>query len=113
MVSKVADMKFLSRPEMEVDVSDLLIQYKDNQNNSLVEEVELKQGEQARIFLGIFKPRDIPKGFSVLLSPKSVDPEEIIKQITKLELQDNHYELILHIANYSSKVVSAEVRKLT
>lgn len=113
MGSKVASLKLISRPDQEIDATDLLSRYEVNQNSDLLEEVELRSGEQARVFLGVFKSPYIPKGFSISLSPNTIEDDEIVQQITKLELQDKQYEFILHIANYSSKVVSAEVRKLT
>lgn len=112
MDTKVVETKkLIPRPETEIDVSDLLVQHAPSREGQFIEEVELKPSEQARVFLGVFKSDETPKGFSVTQSPKTVEDEEIIKQITKLELQDERYELILHIANYSSHVVSAEVWK--
>lgn len=104
--------KLIPRPETEIDVSDLLMQHTPKHEGKFIEEVELKPSEQARVVLGVFKSSEMPEGFSVALSPQTVEGEEIIKQITKLELQDERYELILHIANYSSNVVSAEVWRL-
>lgn len=112
MGSKVEGAKkIISRPEVEVDVSNLLIRHALVYEGKFIEEVELRPGEQARVFLGHFKPHDIPEGFSVMVSPETIEDEEVIQQITKLEFQDGRYELILHIANYSGKVVSAEVWK--
>lgn len=113
MGSKVASLKLISQPDQGIDATDLLSQHEVNQNSDLLEEVELRSGEQTRVFLGVFKSPYIPKGFSISLSPNTIEDEEIVQQITKLELQDKQYEFILHIANYSSKAVSAEVRKLT
>lgn len=109
MGSEAGVKKSISRPKTEIDVSNLLTQHTLSTEGKLIEEVELRPSEQARVFLGHFKLHEIPKGYSVALSPKTIEDEEIIRQITRLELQDGKYELILHIANYSGKTVSAEV----
>jgi hypothetical protein len=112
MDTKVEKIKRpMSRPETEVDVSDLLIRHTPANEGKIIEEVELKSGEQTRVFLGLFESHVTPKGFSIVLDPKTVDNDEVIKQITKLELENGYYELVLHLANYSAKVVSIEVRK--
>lgn len=112
MVSEVSKAKVpISNPRIEVDVSDLLIKQALNHSNDLIGEVEVKPGEQTHITLGNYDSHNTPKGFSIEFSPSSVD-NEIVKQVTKLALNNNHYELVLHIANYSDKTVGAEIWRL-
>ena len=110
MDTKVEEAKRpILRPETEVDVSSLLTQHIPTNEGRFIEEVELQSSEQARVFLGLFEPHATPEGFSVVLGPKSVEEDEVVKQITRLELENGQYELVLHLANYSAKAVSAEV----
>ncbi len=73
-------------------------------------EVEVKSKEQPHISLGNFTYTNPPKGFAIHITPDP-EPEAIITQITRLG-EDDTYELVLHIANYGDKTVSAEVWQL-
>jgi hypothetical protein len=73
-------------------------------------EIEVKAEEQPHISLGNYNTTHPPKGFAIHISPDS-EPEAIITQITRLD-SGEEYELVLHIANYGNKTVSAEVWQL-
>jgi hypothetical protein len=68
-------------------------------------------GEQQRIALGDFTKASPPKGFSVELTPDPNPAGSVITEITSLGTA-KHYKLVLHIANYGTKVVTAEVWQL-
>lgn len=73
-------------------------------------EIEVRSKEQPHMSLGNFNDVNPPKGFAIHISPDP-DPEAIVTQITRLG-EDDDYELVLHIANYGNKTVSAEVWEL-
>lgn len=107
MNTKAADMRHvLSTPRTGMDASNLLVQ--DLHGGRFLEEVELRIGEQTRVFLGVFDPNNVPSGFSVKLN-SNISDDEVVKQITKLQLQDKKCEFILSIANFSNKAISAEI----
>jgi len=58
--------------------------------------------------LGHFTTAHPAKGFSITLNPEPDSPEAVVIEITPLGTA-KHCELILHIANYSDKTMSAEV----
>lgn len=73
-------------------------------------EIEVKSKEQPHISLGNFTNAHPPKGFAIHISPDP-EPEAIVTQVTRLG-EDDNYELVLHIANYGNKTISAEVWQL-
>lgn len=73
-------------------------------------EIEVKPKEQPHMSLGNYSDEKPPKGFAVHVSPDP-DPEAIVTQVTRLE-DGSNYELVLHIANYGNRTVSAEVWRL-
>ena len=73
-------------------------------------EIEVKSKEQPHMSLGNFSYANPPKGFAIHINPDP-DPEAIVTQVTRLG-EDDSYELVLHIANYGNKTVSAEVWQL-
>lgn len=73
-------------------------------------EIEVKSKEQPHMSLGNFNDANPPKGFAIHISPDP-DPEAIVTQVMRLG-EDDDYELVLHIANYGNKTVSAEVWQL-
>ncbi len=75
-----------------------------------IAEIEVGPCEQPHISLGRFTPDKPPVGFSIEITPDT-DPEMIVTKVTTLE-SDDDYELILHVANFSNRAVSAEVRAL-
>jgi len=72
--------------------------------------VEVKSKEQPRVSLGTFNDHNPPKGFAIHISPDP-EPDAIVTQVTRLD-DGEDYELVLHIANYGNKTVSAEVWQL-
>jgi hypothetical protein len=72
--------------------------------------IEVKSREQPHVSLGHFTDRNPPKGFAIHISPDP-EPDAIVTQVTRLE-DGEDYELVLHIANYGNKNVSAEIWRL-
>lgn len=70
-------------------------------------EIEVKSKEQPHMSLGNYSDANPPKGFVIHINPDP-EPEAIVAQVTRLGYGDS-YELVLHIANYGNKTVSAEV----
>lgn len=73
-------------------------------------EIEVKSKEQPHMSLGNYRTAHPPKGFAIHISPDP-EPDAIVTQITRLE-SDGKFELVLHIANYGNKTISAEVWQL-
>lgn len=73
-------------------------------------EIEVQPREQPHMSLGNFTNANPPKGFAVHITPDP-EPDTIVTQVTRLG-EDENYELVLHIANYGNKMVSAEVWEL-
>lgn len=70
-------------------------------------EIEVKSKEQPHMSLGNYRKEYPPKGFAIHISPDP-EPDAIVTQITRLESEEG-FELVLHIANYGDRTVSAEV----
>lgn len=73
----------------------------------LIGEMEIRPGTQSHMSLGNFPPHRSPKGFCIKVDPDP-EPDDLITQTTRLDHKDK-YELILHIANYGNKTLTAEV----
>lgn len=73
-------------------------------------EIEVKSKEQPHMSLGNFSAENSPKGFAIHICPDP-EPGDIVTQVTQIG-DDRHYEMVLHIANYGNKTVSAEVWQL-
>lgn len=109
MNSKVLQAKAsVLSPRTELEVSHLIKQYSPKHFTNLVAEVEVKPVEQTHISLGNYKGQHNPQGFAIKPYPE-VNEDELITQITKLEHENGEYELALHVANYSEKIISIEV----
>jgi hypothetical protein len=91
----------------ESDVSHLIVTEFETTKNTPIGEIEVKSNEQPHVSLGDYTSINPPKGFVIHISP-SPEPDAIVTQITSLGT-DEKYELVLHIANYGSKAISAEV----
>jgi hypothetical protein len=74
-------------------------------------ELEVKPLQQPRINLGEFTANNPPKGFVIKLTPDPDPPESVVTQIVSLGT-DKKYKLILHIANYGSKVLHAKIKPI-
>lgn len=94
-------------PRNELDASHLLFRHESRHANKPVGEIEVKPCDQVHMSLGNFDRASIPKGYSVQIAPR-IEPDAIVTQITSLGT-DKEYELVLHVANYSDKTVSAEI----
>lgn len=94
-------------PRSELDASYLLFRHESHHENKPVGEVEIRPCDQVHMSLSIFDRASIPKGYSVQIIPR-IESDAIVMQITSLGT-DEEYELILHVANYGDKTVSAEV----
>lgn len=75
-----------------------------------IAEIEVKPREQSHISLGNFDSHHPPKGFAIHINPEP-ETEAITTQIISFGT-DQEYELVLHIANYATKTISAEVWRL-
>jgi hypothetical protein len=72
---------------------------------------EVAPKSKDHVSLGEFKTDEPLIGFSLEVTP-DCDPEDVAVQITKLSAVYNEYELVLHVANGSDKMVSVEVQQL-
>lgn len=101
----------IASPRSETEASHFIIKEADvTKNTDPIAEIEVKSQEQPHISLGNYTAAHPPKGFAVHVDPDP-EPEAIVTQITSLGT-DKEYELVLHIANYGNKTVSAEVWQL-
>lgn len=73
--------------------------------------IEVNPGGQERVSLGDFTASNPPKGFSLEIAP-DYDPETVVAQITRLGVEFDKYELVLHVANYGDKTLNVEVAQL-
>lgn len=95
----------------EEDASHLIVEeFRSAGAKRPVGEIEVRSKEQPHMSLGNYRATDPPKGFAIRIDP-SPDPEAIVTQITSLGTKEE-YELILHIANYGNRTVSAEIWQL-
>mgnify|MGYP007031181115 CR=1 FL=1 len=83
---------------------------KKNQTKA-IDEVDVQPGKQPHISLGKFKNAYQPKGFSIHLTPDP-DDDAIATHVTSLQMDDETYELVLHIANYGNKTIHAEIWRM-
>lgn len=74
-------------------------------------EMAVGPGEQTRILLGRFKEENPSLGYAIHITP---DPEEdaIATTVTRIEVGDDMYGLVLHIANYGTQQVQAEIHSI-
>jgi|GEM_PF-2501241 len=83
-----------------------------NHHKLPIAEIEVGPLEQPHMSLGRFTAANPPIGFSIEVTPET-DSEMIVTRVATLGSDDDYdYELILHIANFSNRAVSAEVRRL-
>jgi hypothetical protein len=101
----------ITKLRSESEASHLIVkEFDSSKNTQPIGEIEVKSNEQPHISLGNYKAASPPKGFAIHINPDP-EPETIITQITSLGTGDE-YELVLHVANYGDKTVSAEVWRL-
>jgi hypothetical protein len=91
------------------EASHLIIEQPDTITKSkIIGEIEVRAQEQPHMSLGDYTAAHPPKGFSIHVHPEP-EPDTIVTQVTRLG-SDEEYELVLHIANYGSNTVSAQIR---
>jgi hypothetical protein len=73
--------------------------------------VSIRPSEQSRMLLGNFVHTNPPKGFAIHVHPTPKD-NAVKSLVTPFELGDNTYDLVLHISNHGSKIITAEVWQL-
>jgi hypothetical protein len=82
-----------------------------NISSELIGKIRVKPHEQPRLSLGSYTTDQPPKGFSIEIHPDPEPKESIVTEITKMGIT-RRYELILHVANYGNKAVTAKVWQL-
>jgi hypothetical protein len=80
-------------------------------NKESPNQVTVNPREQKHLSLGSFTETNQPKGFSVGLVPNPDPIGAVVTKITSMGTADR-YELILYIANYGSKPVTAKIWQL-
>ncbi len=76
-----------------------------------VAEIEVKPNKQPHMSLGSFTDKAPPRGYVVELSPDPEPSESVVAQIVQVGSSEK-FDLILHIANYGNRTISAEVHEL-
>lgn len=66
--------------------------------------------DQTHVSLGSFTSSNPPKGFSLEVTPNN-NLDAVAPQLTRLGATYDEYELVLHLANHSDKMVCVEVRQ--
>jgi hypothetical protein len=97
--------------DMGLNSTHLISDLPHSKESSCIKRIELKPTEQQRIPLGSFKEDNPPKGFSVEITPDPSPAGSVITEVTSLGTT-KQYKLVLHITNYGSRTISAEVWKL-
>lgn len=93
------------------ETSHSLKSHRNEAMNYPIGEIEVRPGDQSHISLGTFSNNRPPVGFSTHLTPDPQD-DAIVTHVARIEVGNNRFELILHIANYGDRTISAEVRQL-
>lgn len=73
----------------------------------IIGEMEIRPGIQSHMSLGNFPHHYSPRGFCIKVDPDP-EPDDLVAQTTRLD-HKNAYELILHVANYGDRTLTAEV----
>jgi len=97
--------------DLDMNATHLISATPRNKQATLVEKLEVKPSEQQRILLGSFTGDKPPKGFSVEATPDPNPVGSLLTEVTSLGTPEQ-YKLIMHIANYGTKKVQAEVWRL-
>jgi len=79
-----------------------------NGRDSFVGEVKVEPYEQQHTSLGFFTRRSQLKGFAVELKPDPDPENSVVTQVTPLG-SAQRYELVLHVANYGNKTITANI----
>jgi len=97
--------------DLETKKGALISRFTPHSPAEFIEKIEVKPGQQCRLYLGNYGESNPPKGFSVELNPDPVPANSVVTEVSSLGMSQ-HYKLILHIANYGTKTITAEVRRL-
>ncbi|HSX31411.1 MAG TPA: hypothetical protein VLE99_05845 [Candidatus Saccharimonadales bacterium] len=73
-----------------------------------VGKLDLLPQQQSRLSLGMFSSDRPAKGFSIGLSPEPDYEDSLVTQVLSIGGEKRH-ELILQIANYGNRKISAEI----
>jgi hypothetical protein len=79
---------------------------------NLIGEIEVRSREQTHIKLGEYTEKEHLKGFVIEFTPEPQDEDGIVANISRLDKTNGIYELVLHIANYDTKTICAEIKQL-
>ncbi|MGH7157466.1 MAG: hypothetical protein ACREGD_00080 [Candidatus Saccharimonadales bacterium] len=96
---------------LDIEANHLIRDVPRSKHAHFIERIDVKPGEQLRVLLGSFSTENSPKGFSIALNPDPKPLGSVVTQVTSIETPKQH-KLILHIANYSNKAITAEVWRL-
>jgi len=88
----------------------LIVRDAPDENDTLIEVVEIRPSEQIKTFLGKYNYEARPSQFTLQLSPKS-EGGGVVSRIVQHRTSSDSYELTLLIANYSDKIVTAELSR--
>jgi hypothetical protein len=80
-------------------------------SQKLLGKITAKPYEQPRLSLGHFTDRSKLPGYMIELTPEP-DPEDSITSEIMTVGSARHYELVLHVANYGQKSITAKVWQL-
>lgn len=97
--------------DLGINATHLVSNASRNKQAALIEKVDVKPREQRRVALGSFSKDKPAKGFSIEVKPDSVPEDSVVTHVAALGTPEE-YRLVMHIANYGTKTVSAEVRQL-
>jgi len=97
--------------QTDIEANHLIKEGPPSSQARLIERLVVKPGEQPRIALGNFTEHNTPKGFSIEINPDPHPAGSVITQVTSLGTT-KRYKLLLLIANYGTKTITAEVRQL-
>lgn len=100
-------------PPDDMDVANATNLIKDDSvhDTEPINEIKVGPQEQQRISLGSFRGKEALKGFSVGFIPGPDPAGSVVSEITSLGTAER-YELVLHLANYGNKSVTARVWQL-
>ncbi|HEY5805810.1 MAG TPA: hypothetical protein VIS56_00305 [Candidatus Saccharimonadales bacterium] len=95
----------------EMDASHLLSDDKPKRTAPPLCTLTVGPAQQLRATLGDYPPGHKLRGFSVEINPDPEPEGAIVTQITNLKVKGK-YRLVLHVANYGIKTVTATAREL-
>ena len=97
--------------DLDINATHLISDTPRHRQAKLITENGVKIGEQQRITLGSFTAASPPKGFSIELTPDPNPVGSVVTEVTSLGTS-KRYKLVLLIANYGTKAVTAKIWQL-